>query len=100
MATGHTVKLGDTPTLQWSLGADITGATARLHVADDNGNLIINQLATIVTPATGEVSYTLTGSEFTEPGVYRVEIQTTEGATVLTYPSAGYNTITVEDDLG
>lgn len=100
MRTSHTVKTGDTPTLRWSLGADITGATARLHVADRSGELVIDEAVTIDTPATGDVSYTLDGTEFTQAGVYRVEIQTTESGVILTYPKAGYNTITVENELG
>jgi hypothetical protein len=107
-----TIKVGDTKTLRWHLGRDLTGVDeARLHVADGiGGTLVLDVAATIVEPRTtdGEVTYLLTADDFGDEllnagasgaHVYRVEIQTTDGDVVLTHPDNGYETLIVVEDL-
>jgi hypothetical protein len=107
-----TIKVGDTKTLRWHLDRDLTGVDeARLHVADAvGGTLALDVAATIVEPRTedGEVTYTLTVDDYGDEGlnagtngarVYHVEIQTTDGAVVLTHPDNGYETLVVVEDL-
>lgn len=98
----HTTKTGDTPTLRWTLGRDITGATPRVIIAKSGRNpeTIVDRAATVEDATTGVVSITLTPVETSTPGSYAVEVETTSGGVVLTHPSDGYETLTIKAGLG
>lgn len=97
------IKRGDTPTLRWQLSADgqpvdLTAWTCLLMVRKRGvSTLAINAEAT--GDAEGVVTYTLEADEL-ETGDYQVEIQTTNGGTILTYPDDGFEYLKVTTDLG
>lgn len=96
---GHSIKTGDTPTLRWTLGRDITGATCRILIADRTGTLVVDRQAIVEDPTGGIVSLTLGATELPE-GTYRVEVETTTGEIILTHPDNRYESIAVMPDLG
>lgn len=105
MTANHSVKRGDTKTLKWDLGRDLTGVTsARVIIAAKAGDTpAIDRDATIDDATRGFVSLALQatdyGAEKLEAGeVYQVEIETLPGP--LTHPDNGYAALTVIDDLG
>lgn len=101
------VKSGDTAieftdTLtQDGVAVDLTGATVlfllRLRLEPFTAYSLA---ATIVTAASGTVKYVPGAGYPTAVGKYEQEWQVTFGdATVLTFPSSGYNTLIIESDL-
>lgn len=93
----HRIKQGDTPTLEWSFEADISDVD-EVWIAAGNpmeGEVLFRREATIVTPATGLVSLTLTETETSVPGSYLVEGVTVKGGVITTYPSDGYETLVI-----
>lgn len=104
---GHRVKRGDTKTLRWSLGRDLTGVTVTVKMARTiGGTLAINRAGVVDAPATaGIVSLALLTTDYAagklEAGnVYLVEIETSPGP--LTHPDDdnAYETLLVRPDLG
>jgi hypothetical protein len=100
----HSTKVGDTKTLRWSLGRDLTTVTdARVVIALKAGDTpAVDRNGVIEDPATdGVVSLALEAGDYAagklEPGVYRVEIEIEPGP--LTHPDDGYETLTVVADL-
>lgn len=96
------IRRGDTlPTFTATIGTDLTGGSvtfvARLLTATSPS---INATATIVTPATGAVSYTPTAADTAVAGQYMVEWHyTTSGGAKGTYPADGWQELLVEEDL-
>lgn len=98
----HEIKTHETPTLQWSLGRDITGATVALYVANHEPPFTValnGVAATVVTAATGLISYTFAANTL-PVGSYDVEVRTTTAGVVLAFPSVGFGTIRVMQGLG
>lgn len=101
---GHYVKRGDTVTLRWNLGRDLTGVTApRVIVAAEPGvTPVIDRSGVVDSPASdGVVSLGITIADFgtglLEAGKrYLVEIE----ADGVTHPDSGYEQIKVIADLG
>jgi hypothetical protein len=103
----HTVKRGDTKTLRWDLGRDLTGvSTARVIISPTPGATpVLDRNGVIDSPATaGIVSLALAAGDYgaakLEVGTvpYYVEIKTSPGP--LTHPNNTYERLTVIQDLG
>jgi len=99
------VKRGDTKTLKWNLGRDLTGVSqVRVIIAKNSDETpAVDRNGVIDTPITdGIVSLALNAGDYgtgkLEPGTYRVEIETMPGP--LTHPDSGYETLSVIADLG
>jgi hypothetical protein len=102
------IRRGDTlPTFTATIvdgsgnAVNLTGGTvtfvARLLTATSPS---INAAATIVTPATGSVSYTPTATDTSVAGQYMVEWHyTLAGGAKGTYPADGYQELLIEEDL-
>lgn len=79
---------------------DLTGATVRFHVADPKGPVVINQPATIVTPAEGRVKYAWASGETDAlRGAYYWEFEVTLSGMTLSVPNGGHGVLVVEGDL-
>ena len=90
-----TVKRGDKHPITLTVNADLTGCTVRL-IASQSG--VAQDLpCTVTDPAGGVITHTLTG--LLEVGVYKLEVETTRGGEVVTFPSDGYARLTVTNDL-
>jgi hypothetical protein len=103
----HIVKRGDTKTLRWNLGRDLTAVvTARVIIAPEPGATpVLDRAGNIEAPATaGIVALTLDVADYAPTKLvagtqYLVEIETSPGP--LTHPdSDGYETLHVVQDLG
>lgn len=101
-------KKGDTLPLLTDTIVDSTGAVVNLtggsvrFVARGLTAVgpAINAAATIVTPASGTVSYTLTATDTANAGSYLVEWHyTLSGGQTGTFPVDGYKELLVEEDL-
>jgi hypothetical protein len=108
----HSVKRGDTKTLRWNLGRDLTGVTqARVIIkANPTATAAVDRNAVIETPVTaGIVALALIAGDYgpgkLEPQTatlpyYRVEIETSPGP--LTHPDDPhqYERLYIWQDLG
>lgn len=56
--------------------------------------------ASIVSEAAGTVSFQLTTAATAKAGVWDFEWEVTFGSSAITIPDSGYNTLTIESDLG
>ena len=109
MAVGFTIKRGDTHVGFTDTLTDRTGAAVNLTTATGVTFIMRSQIAaqpkvsaagTIVTPATGAVSYTVTAQDTNVAGRYDVEWLVTWGdSTVSRYPEIGYRSVSIEEDL-
>lgn len=83
--------------------ADITGAVAArftMKVGTTGTAKISKAAMTIVDAATGVVEYHWTGTDTDTSGTYNAEVEVDWGGGALqTFPSKGYFTITINDDL-
>ena len=94
-----TVKHGDRFDITFTANGDLTGATVRLLARRRYTTGDPLELTSTVTDAVnGVVKHTLDGT--LEPGTYNVELETTRGGEVVTFPNTGYETLQVEPDLG
>lgn len=101
---GHHIKRGDTVTLRWNLGRDLTGVTvARVIIAAEPGEVpVIDRSGVIDTPASdGVVSLGITTADYgvglLEAGKrYLVEVE----ADGITHPDQGYEQLKIIADLG
>ena len=92
------VKSGDTHVVQWKANVDLTDATTRLIGRRRGGFDPIMLGHDVTDPEEGIVSHTLTGD--LAPGVYRIELEVARNGTTSTYPSDGYATLEIQQDLG
>lgn len=90
------VKQHDKHQVVWTANMDLTGTTVRL-LAKRGGTLTPLDAVIIDAPA-GKVGHTLTGT--LDPGTYQVELEVTQGASIVTFPNDSYSTLTVTPDLG
>jgi hypothetical protein len=101
----HTVKRGDTKTLRWNLGRDLSGVTeAKVIVKPDPAATpAVQRNGTIDDAVGGIVSLPLIASDYdvgklyVRPDPFLVEVQTQPGP--LTHPDDGYELIYVVADL-
>lgn len=81
------------------VAVNLTTATV-LFVLRHSSGTVISKTAVIVSAAAGTVSYTTVTSDLSTAGKYRQEWQATFGdGRVYTFPSDGWNTVNVIDDL-
>lgn len=98
MTADVTVKRGDRHATTWTANADLTGATLRLLARPiGRPGTIIELAVTPTNPAQGVVTHELTGT--LDEGEYQVELETTHGEEVRTFPSDGYLLLEVLPDL-
>lgn len=91
-----TVKTGDQYPTYWQVPLDLTGSTVRLIAKRDKAPAVV--LPTTVTdPANGVVEHVLTGT--LPVGLYRVELEITNGSTIITAPTDTYDNLRVITDL-
>lgn len=108
MASDWSAKQGDTAlvcldTLTYSDGtpANLSGATVKFVMRQRSANAPTTNLpATIVTAAAGTVSYALTSQDTALAGLYAQEwVVTFSGGTVEHFPTVGYNTVEIQENL-
>jgi hypothetical protein len=76
---------------------DLTNSTVTFIM---KGRRTFTAPATVTSASGGTVSYKPTGGFPTDPGSYQQEWQVTfPNLTTLTFPSVGYNSITIIEDL-
>ena len=90
------VKSGDTHAVQWKANLDLTGSTVRIVARPRTGDAIV-LASTVIDAAEGLVQHVLTGT--LALGTYKVELEVTDGAEIITFPNNGYTTLTVIPDL-
>ncbi|MCK8477245.1 hypothetical protein [Microbacterium aurugineum] len=90
------VKENDTHPVEFKANADLTGATVRLTARTRTGEPI-DLPCSVVDASEGLVQHILTGA--LPKGTYRVELETTNGGEIITFPNSGYATLTVAEDL-
>ena len=104
----YTVKQGDTKPIISTTFIDQTGAAVNLSGATVQfvmraitaNNPSTNAAATVVTPASGTISYTWTTQDTAIAGSYMANFVATFGdGSVLTFPSDGYLEVLVEENL-
>jgi hypothetical protein len=91
-----TVKQNDKHPTTWKVNMSLVGATVRL-LASKSGTTI-PLACTITDVANGVVTHVLDGTLV--PGIYRVELEVTRGAEIITFPNGGYEELKVVKDLG
>ena len=107
MASDFYWKRHDTaPTIQVQLKdsagnpVDVTGGTVKFLMKGTGGAPKVNASGTLVTPASGIVSYTPIAADTDTSGTYSVEwVITFAGGAKQSFPDPGYNSLTVTDDL-
>lgn len=82
---------------------DLTGASSIAFHMRPVGSTTATTLtgtASIVNAATGEVRYTWAGSDTATAGAYECEWEITwPGSKKMTFPSKGYDTVVITDDI-
>jgi hypothetical protein len=91
-----TVKTGDRYPTTWHVPLNLTGSTVRL-IARKDGFPAVVLPTTIVDAANGVVEHILTGT--LTVGNYRVEMEVTNGTTIVTAPTDTYENLKVIPDL-
>lgn len=95
-----TIKQGDATTFAYTLdGApNVTGHTVNFVMrALTSNSPVINTAATLVTPASGAVSYTFSTTDSATAGIFQASFVDTTAN--VTYPTTGYLTIVIEENL-
>lgn len=91
-----TVKTGDTYATTWRVPLDLTGSTVRLIAKRPRHDPVVLP-ATIIDAPQGVVQHVLTGT--LPVGKYLVELEITNGATIVTAPTDSYENLNVIADL-
>lgn len=93
------VEFGDSLTVD-GVAVDLTYAIVLFLMLHANGTLVTGTATIDAVPSTGLVTYTATAANLAATGKYRQEWQATfPDGRVLTFPSTGWNTVLVIDDL-
>jgi hypothetical protein len=81
---------------------NLTGysCVAIMTLASGGAPKINRQPITIDDAANGLVSYTFDAAETDTEGVYNFEVEATNGAQIITFPTEGFFTVEVWEDLG
>jgi hypothetical protein len=103
----YTIKAGDAGAAIGAVLADasgpvdLSGASVRFVMADaQTGAVKVAAAATITDAAAGAVSHTWAAADLDTAGSYLAEFEVTFGSgEIATFPSAGWITIEVVDDL-
>lgn len=90
-----TVKRGDQHPITFNVNADLTGSTVRLLC---KGRTLTVLDTTVTDAAEGVVTHDLDGT--LAVGAYLLELEITQGDTIVTAPTNGYTRLTVKPDLG
>lgn len=89
--------------LQDDTGAaiNITGATVRFHMQSAaSGEVVVNEVASIVTPLTGVVRYDWAAEDTATAGQFAVEWQVTySDGSIETFPNNGNAWVQITPDL-
>tara|TARA_R110000823_G_scaffold58005_5_gene139922 strand:- start:994 stop:1317 length:324 start_codon:yes stop_codon:yes gene_type:complete len=102
------VKQNDTSpsilaTLKDAAGAAVSlaGASVRLHMRKIGfAQVTVDQAATIVTAASGEVRYDWVAADTAAVGSYEAEIEVTYGdGSIETFPNDGFIRVEITDDI-
>ena len=114
MATTFTIKRGDTvPSMVATLSStvdevtsavDLTTASAVVAFFEDSALAILERACTVVTAASGIVSYTFLDTDWETGnfavGSYKLEFQITfASGAILSVPTSGYCKLVVKPDL-
>lgn len=80
---------------------NLTGATVAFHMRrDQDASAKVSAAATVVSAASGTVSYTWTGTDTDTAGVYKADWRVTlSGGATLTVPTHLYDTVYVDAKL-
>ena len=79
---------------------DITSATVRFHMLNDDDETVVDEAATIVNATGGRVKYTWQAADTATAGGFRGEFEVTYAdATIETFPNTGYIPIRIYEDL-
>ena len=80
---------------------EVTGASAKFHVAKLNSSSVITDAsATVTNGSAGTVEYAWSASDTDSIGTFRVEFEVTfPTGLVETYPNSGYISIQITDDI-
>lgn len=100
---GHDLKSGDQRTLRWAVNADLSDAQEVRLLARGGGVTINTTDVTVEDTSETEstVAYTATTEDTAEAARWRVEVRARwADGTVITFPSDGYEVVTVHPDLG
>ena len=80
---------------------DLTAATSAFFIMKAGSTTKVNRGAmTFVDRANGVVEYPWTGTDTDTSNTYNCEVEVLWGTDPQTFPSSGYFTVTIEDDLG
>lgn len=78
----------------------LTGATAVRFTMKQGATVKVNkQPMTVIDAATGVVEYPWGASDTETSGTYNVEVEVDWGGELQSFPSTGYFTVTINDDL-
>lgn len=80
-----TVKHGDKYPITFTANMDLTGSTVRLIVTPTSGTAIVLS-ASVTNAVGGVVTHTLDGT--LPVGAYKVELEVTQGGSIVTFPTS------------
>lgn len=79
---------------------DITSATVRFHMLDEDDATVVDAAATIVNASGGTVKYSWQAADTDVAGGFRGEFEVTySDSTIETFPNTGYIPIRIYEDL-
>lgn len=79
---------------------DLTGATVRFHMLNDDDETVVDAAATLVVAANGTVKYTWAADDTDVAGGFRGEFEVTySGGAIETFPNTSYIPIRIYEDL-
>lgn len=80
---------------------DITGVSSvKMLMKQGGGALKVNTAMTVVDATNGIVEYAWGATDTDTSGAYNVEVELDWGGEKQTFPSEGYFTVTINEDLG
>ena len=114
MSTTFTIKRGDTvPSMVATLSSTVSGVSSAVDLTTasvvtaffgDSAGVILDRTCTVVTAASGIVSYTFLSTDWDSGGLvagtYSLEFQITfNSGAILSVPTSGYCKLVVKPDL-
>jgi len=79
---------------------NLTSATVRFHMLDDDGETVVDEAATLTDAANGIVSYAWAAADTDTAGGFRGEFEVTySDSTIETFPNRGFIPIRIYEDL-
>jgi len=92
-----TVKSGDRYPITLTVNMDLTSATVKLTARNRDDKTAQTLTATVADAVGGTVTHTLTGT--LAVGAYDLELEITQGSSIYSAPTAGYERLVVAKDL-